>query len=578
MQKIDFYQLPRSAQERLVGSINGRGLPEPILRTVSRPLGPLVWLGVSASSIVLLIVFFVLGYGSLASRLARQGPAWLVVDIGLAALIALGLLRALARQREHASSPFRRGIYVFPVGLIDARQPMLRLYPIEDMAGVVGPDARGLTLNFSGASFSFPVRDPALATAAKEQLAGARTAVSEAGLARESIRPKALAALDPLRGYANPLASSDSMKRRAPSWIALIWPLAGLTGVVLGGPLWMIRNARSDDAAYSRAVAANDSASYRAYLQSGSRHVPEVSSLLLPRALLHDAQQVGTVEAIEQFIKDNPQPSIQVEAQAALRAALLAQLDIAVKAGTLAALDDFSHNHPGAHLDAELASARHGVYQAAYAGYAATVTDKSSATLPFVKRLLDWSEKHGPKVELRFHWKSSKTMDKADGAAGKSRQFKGAAPSRRTTSTPPPRRPISTPSRPRPSSASRGPSSRRPHADRRRPARGRRRAARRANHRADALHRARREVDGFGPGEPEAARSVRGARAGLRGFLPDPPGHETGEGGRGRMARTGSLGGPGRGQPGSDGLRRHEGVAFQQFQDKLLRTLFPGAK
>jgi hypothetical protein len=426
MQKIDFYQLSRSAQERLVGSINGRGLPAPILRTVSRPIAPLVWLGASAICLLLLIVFFALGYGSLTSRLARQGPAWLLVDVVLAGLVALGLLRALARQREHAASPFRRGIYVFPVGLIDARRSVLRHYPIEDLGAVAGPDARGLTLDFPGASFSFPVRDPALVATAREQLAGARTAVSEAGSARESIRPKALAALDPLRGYANPLASSDSMKRTVPGWIAFIWPLAALTGVMLGGPLWMLRNAKSDDATYARAVVANDADSYRAYLGCGSRHVVEVSSLLLPRALLRDAQKVGTVEAIEQFIKDNPQQSIQAEAQAALKAALLAQLDVAVKEGTLAALDDFAHRHPQARLDAELASARHGVYQAAFARYAATVPDRSSVSLPFVQRLLAWSEKHGPKVEVRFHWKASKTMDKADGAAGKSRQFKGA--------------------------------------------------------------------------------------------------------------------------------------------------------
>ncbi len=216
------------------------------------------------------------------------------------------------------------------------------------------------------------------------------------------------------------------MKRRVPSWIAFIGPLAALTGVVLGGPLWMIRNAKSDDTAYAHAVAASDGASYRAYLQSGSRHAPEVSSLLLPRALLRDAQKVGTVEAIEQFIKDNPQPSIRGEAQTALRSALLAELDVAVKAGTLAALDDFSHRHPDAQVDAELASARHGVYEAAFARYAATVTDKSSVSLPFVQRLLAWSEKRGPKAEVRFHWKPSKTMDKADRAAGKSRHFKGA--------------------------------------------------------------------------------------------------------------------------------------------------------
>jgi hypothetical protein len=424
MEPVDFYRLARTAQERFVGSVNGTGLPAPILRAAPRPRAPLVWLAVSGVSFVLLVVVFVTGYGDLGGSAAREGVLWCVVDVALAGLMVFGVVHAAAQMAEHAASPFKRGLYVFPVGLIDARTPTLRLYPIEDLAGVFGPDVRGLTLEFGGKSFSFPVTDAAAAEAVRVELTGARGAMGAAGAARESIRPKALAALDPLQGYANPLVSSSAMQRVAPPWATFAWAIALLSGVVLGASLWMVRNAKSDDAIYARAVEANDGASYRAYLERGTRHVTEVSSVLLPRALLADAVKVGTVDAIEQFTATHPEPSVAKEAAAALHVALLAELDVVTKAGTLAAIDGFSHRRPAAHLDAEVARARHAVYQAALERYVHEAPTKAPPTA-FVERLLAWSEAHGPRVEIRFHRLRSKTLDKADGAVGKSRQFKG---------------------------------------------------------------------------------------------------------------------------------------------------------
>ena len=37
MQPIDFYKLSRVVQERFVGSVNGAGLPAPILRAAAKP-------------------------------------------------------------------------------------------------------------------------------------------------------------------------------------------------------------------------------------------------------------------------------------------------------------------------------------------------------------------------------------------------------------------------------------------------------------------------------------------------------------------------------------------------------------
>jgi hypothetical protein len=424
MDPVDFYRLPRAAQERFKGSVNGTGLPAPILRKGSRPLAPIVWTGVSGVCFVVLVVLFVVGYGDLTSGVAREGVGWCVADIVIAGLLVFGLVRAAAVRAEHAASPFRRGLYVFPVGLIDARTPTLRMYRIEDLGGVFGPDVRGLTLDFGGTSFSFPIADEEAADRARKELDGARGAIGEADAARESVRPKALAALDPLQGYANPLASSDSLVRIVPQWATFGWAIAAFVGVMLGASLWMIRNAKSDDAIYARAALANDSGSYRAYLDRGTRHSLEVSQVLLPRALLSEAVKIGTVDAIQEFIAAHPERSIAAESLAARKTALLAELDLATKAGTLAALDDFAHRRPDARLDAELAVARHNVYAAALERYTRDAPAKGAPTA-FVERLLAWAESKGPRVEIRFHRLPSKTLEKADHAVGKNAQFKG---------------------------------------------------------------------------------------------------------------------------------------------------------
>jgi hypothetical protein len=428
MQPVRFYELSRSAQERFVGSVNGTGLPAPILRGGLTPREPVAWIGASVGSLVLLYLFARAGYGNASSSLARQGIGWMVADVILVGLAVFGVVRALSILREHRASPFRRGIYVFPVGVIDARTDTLRMYPIEEMSNVAGPDGSGITLSFGGTQFAFPVSDPIAAVAAREALDSARRAMSEGEPAApgDSVRPKAMAALDPLQGYANPLMSSDRIVRSTPAWATFGWALAVVTGAAVGVSLWFVRNARSDDALYERAVAANDSASLRAYLDKASRHEVEVSQVLLPRAELRDAQSQGTVAAIEKFIGDHPKTAILPEAQTALRAAMLVELQTAVQAGTLTALDDFSHRHPSGQVNAELAAARHGVYQAALARYVAQAPPKAQAETAFVQRLISWVEKKGPQVELRFHRLRSKSMDKADGAVTKHRAFKGA--------------------------------------------------------------------------------------------------------------------------------------------------------
>ena len=106
-------------------------------------------------------------------------------------------------------------------------------------------------------------------------------------------------------GLLEPLTSSSGMVRSVAPWATFAGVIAAIAGVVLGGSLWMVRNARSDDAMFAAVAATNDSAGYRAYLERGTRHSDEVASVLLPRALLAEAVKIGSVDA--QFLGGNGQ-------------------------------------------------------------------------------------------------------------------------------------------------------------------------------------------------------------------------------------------------------------------------------
>lgn len=108
-----------------------------------------------------------------------------------------------------------------------------------------------------------------------------------------------------------------------------------------------------------------------------------------------------------------------------LRAALLSELDAAVKVGTLAAIDEFTRRRPQAPIEADVLRARHGVYKAALDRYLAEAPPKAQAEAAFIQALIAWSETNGARVEIRFHRQRSKTMDKADSAVAKHAMFRG---------------------------------------------------------------------------------------------------------------------------------------------------------
>jgi hypothetical protein len=424
MHRTDFYKLPRSVQERFLGSLNGRSPPRPILIAYAENRASLVWLGISGLALLALLVFVRVGLGSLDGFLAIHAPPMIAVYGVFLAIAIFGVIRAFAIRRAIRLSPFRPGVYVLPVSTVDASPEALVVYPLAELATVEGPDAEGrFRLAFPNKTFEFQLADKAKAAAAARTLAEART-----GFASAQERPT-IAALDPLQdsGFASPLVPTTPIVRDVAAWARFGWAIAIVLGGVLGLVLWHARNARSDDLMFAAALQKNEVDSFRAYLgkiTAGGEHADLVQKVLLPRAELEEAKKAHTALAIEQFLAAHPDTGIRPEIDAALRAALVAELKDAKAVGTITALDEFAKKHPNHPLAADLAAAKHGVFVATLERYKQE-TGRDPSFAGFVERLLAYVEKSGTAGEIHFRRRIHGSMDKADAAAAKSRYFMG---------------------------------------------------------------------------------------------------------------------------------------------------------
>src|SRR5437868_1990667 len=143
MQRVDFYKLTRPVQERFLGSVRGSGMPVPILELRVGPREPRVWWGIAAGGALALLILYRVGFGSLTSALAIH-PAPLVVLYALfASTMVFGALRALAIHKEVRNLPYRPGLYVFPIGLVDARRHTMKLYEMHELTSAEGPTPTG---------------------------------------------------------------------------------------------------------------------------------------------------------------------------------------------------------------------------------------------------------------------------------------------------------------------------------------------------------------------------------------------------------------------------------------------------
>ena len=408
MKRIDFFSLARPVQERFVESTRGHGAPVPLLvARLPLPVAAVGWGLLSALAVVGWVCLVRLGYGELSNANALQ-PRWLlaaeIVLLVLAVLLGLQSRRSL---RQRLRLPFVPTVYLFPVGVVDARSQNIAVHGWDELNSFDASDTRA-RFSFQHGSFGF-----ALAGAA--QAAELRTRVEDYRQRSAGPPPsqRDSVAADPLvdNGFKNPFSPVDSMRPPKPKRLPLV-EVALLGGAVaLAFGVFTLRNHLGERALYERSVLKNSIESYRAYLARGGQR-SDVSDLLLPRAELRAAIQENSVEAIERYIEQHPASKIDNEIQTALRAALLRALEEAKAKNTITALREFEQKY-ARHLKLvpELPGAR--------VAYLASVLDKFHKTAKpskdlwlMARRLIVYADQHGPKVAIRFSQEDSRTLEK----------------------------------------------------------------------------------------------------------------------------------------------------------------------
>jgi len=420
---IDFYRCLRPVQDRFVDATRLTAPPSPLLfRSASRPTA---WILLSASAVLVLAATLVLvkGWGDIASPLALHRKAMLCVDVILFSAAAYCFVHAAAVLRAIEALPYRAGTYVFPACVVDASGPVLRVWSLVDAEGFTRLPRPALAIRMRDGT-RIVVPGPADAVEhAEAALASLHPELTRA-LAEEDV--DMLAELDPLHHtrVSSPISSTEGMKPFSPMWMRFDWVLAVSIGVTLGLGLGSMRNASSDERMYRTVVAAASVPMYQQYLARGGQHADEVRDVLLARAELADAQRKGTVEDLAAFARAHTGSKIAPEVDAAMRRALLVELDKAKAAGTVLALDEFANKYPDNHLDAELKSARHLLYAQALAAWKRK-TQADASTSAFIERLLASVEKNGAACDVRFRFKPGKALEDADKRVAKHAYFPG---------------------------------------------------------------------------------------------------------------------------------------------------------
>ncbi|MDP9148817.1 MAG: hypothetical protein M3O36_02585, partial [Myxococcota bacterium] len=269
-----------------------------------------------AAALLLLV-----GWGDVSSALALHGPAMLLAEGLLLSAGAYGVLHAMAILHALDSSPFVPGIYLFPACVVDACQPLLRVWAVADAERIerAPPPEQALVLSMRDHS---RVIVPA---AESKDLARAEAALASlrAELARAAAEDDAsvLAELDPLhdRALSNPVGPTAAMRRVLPVWIQLDWALAAALGMALGLVLGTARNRTSDERMIQGVVSTGTGAAFEQYLARGGRHSAEVRGVLLPRARLRDVESQGNVGALLAFAHDHASSNIAPEIDSAVQ-------------------------------------------------------------------------------------------------------------------------------------------------------------------------------------------------------------------------------------------------------------------
>ena len=422
--KVDFYLLPRPVQERFAAATRRSAPPAPLL--YARASRSTAWGYLAASVALALIAAVVLriGWGDPSSSFAVHGTRMLLVDVALFAAAAYGVAHALGILRALDALPWRAGRYLFPSCVVDASGPILDVWSVGEAEAVerVSEPHPGLALRMrDGTRVVVDASSAEQAERADAALGSLRQELARA-IAEED--PQMLAELDPLhdRAMSSPIGPTEAMKRVLVVSKRFDWVIAGAAGVLLGLGLGTTRNATSDEAMYRAVVAEGTVPAYELYLVQGVRHADEVRDLLLPRVQLHDAEAMGTVEAVQAFADAHPGSKIDADIDAALRRVMLTALEQVKKVGTVTAIDDLAKKYPNHKADPEIRAARHALFLQALDAWKKKA-QPDATTAAFMARLLASTEAQGSGCGLRFRLSPSKTLEDADRSVKRSGHY-----------------------------------------------------------------------------------------------------------------------------------------------------------
>lgn len=405
-----------------------RGSAQPLPLALARdalPRSVLVWSGAAALLAVALFGLASLGFGRLESGFALQ-PNWLLVlYAALGAGSAFCIRRVLTVLAGRRALPYMQGVYLFPSGVIDTRNPEFVVRSLREATNVVAKE-RTLLLEFEDKSrFSFKVGDRKRADELKQAIAGYRQQL-DGSTAPPSMRELAL--LDPLcdNGFKNPFSPTESMRPGPPKRLPLGLLLAIPAGALVGLAIFGVRNSLAEDALYRAARLADTREAYVAYAERGGER-PEVREILLPRTELSEVVKRDSLEELEQFWQAHKNSKIAQEADIALQHKLRAALDEARRRGTLTALKEFKAKH-GAHpsITAQVDRAIEEHWRARLAAFEKSARPRPEVTA-FFERLLTYAVKNGNQVEIRFRRRLPESVDRAENMIRKSITFGGSA-------------------------------------------------------------------------------------------------------------------------------------------------------
>src|SRR6187551_35093 len=158
MVKIDFWALERPIQERFVASTEGGAAPAPLaIRPLARDPRSLAYSAFGILATLAGLALLRLGFGDLGSRYALAPATFIVLYASCFALAAAGFFMAAARYVKAYAVPYLPALYLYPIGVIDARSPELVVHRISEQTDARFDSARSaLRIELDGAHFEFP--------------------------------------------------------------------------------------------------------------------------------------------------------------------------------------------------------------------------------------------------------------------------------------------------------------------------------------------------------------------------------------------------------------------------------------